>query len=324
MVERVAAPASLARPDDPARRRFMPERMSRLSGNWATTVALLAHLGALTFGLVGILIMLPNPELWNDDPRAVRVFNFSIEHAGPIHIILGAVTMALFGLATVGFRKTTIFFAISFSFSLTSELLGTGTGWPFGNYAYTDYLGWKVLGHVPYSIPLSWFYVGFACYLLARQIVDRLGLSHASFWTLAGGVWLLTVWDLVLDPAMAHESLRIQFWHWFQDGPYFGMPVKNFIGWSVTGLLYMGVSRLLWREGVEPREFGPAVPLVVYLTNMLFAMMLSASVDLWAPIGLALLLGVVPALLALRRVEPRPRRRAARPQLVWPASIQQG
>ena len=290
-----------------------------------TRIALAAHLGALVFGLIGILIMLPNPELWQDDPNAVRVFDFSIEHAGSIHIILGALTMFLFGIAAIGLAKTAVFFVVSCTLSLTSELLGTGTGWPFGNYAYTDYLGWKVLDHVPFSIPLSWFYVGFACYLVARQLVHRLGLSRQSLWTLAGAVWLLTVWDLVLDPAMAHESLPIKFWEWSETGPYFGMPIKNFIGWSLTGLIYMGISRLLWREELTPGGFKVGVPLVIYLANMVFAMALSASVDLWVPVLLAIVLGVAPALSILTGDGGPPRRRLpSTPQLVWPASISRG
>ena len=57
---------------------------------------------------------------------------------------------------------------------------------------------------------------------------------------------MLTAWDLVLDPAMADPGLKVQFWTWPESGPYFGMPVQNLIGWSLTGLLYMGLSRLLW------------------------------------------------------------------------------
>ena len=291
-------------------------------------LALAAHLGALVFGLVGILIMLPNPQLWADDPNAVEVFDFSIAHAGSIHILFGAATMFLLGATTIGLARTAIFFAVSVSFSLTSELLGTGTGWPFGNYAYTDYLGWKVLDHVPFSIPLSWFYVGFACYLVSRQLVASFSVDRQSLWTLAGAVWLLTVWDLVLDPAMAHESLPIKFWRWSESGPYFGMPVKNFIGWSITGLLYMGVSRLLWRTELTPRSYGVGVPLLIYVANMVFAMFLSASVDLWIPVLLAVALGVVPAMAALggddRRPRRMPRRMPEAPQMVWPASISRG
>ena len=130
------------------------------------TILFVAHLGALIFGLVGILIMLPHPELWQDDPSAVEVFTWSMEHAGATHIILGAATMFAFGIVAIGWRKTAIFAAVSYPLSLGSELIGTGTGWPFGNYEYTDFLGTKVLGRVPYTIPLSWFYMGFASFLL--------------------------------------------------------------------------------------------------------------------------------------------------------------
>ena len=260
-----------------------------------------AHIGALVFGLVGLLIMLPNPELWAGDPRAVRVFDWSMEYAGATHIIFGALAMFAFGVVTIGWRKTSIFAAVSYALSLASELIGTGTGWPFGNYVYTDFLGYKVLDHVPYTIPLSWFYMGFASYLLGAVLADRLVSQRHTLWSLMLGTWFLTVWDLVLDPAMAHESLRVQFWVWDETGPYFGMPVKNFIGWSVTGLLFMAISRALWREDVKPQAVPMLFPLAVYTANVLFAMVLSAGVDLWMPILLAAVLGLIPAAVAAYR-----------------------
>ncbi len=83
---------------------------------------------------------------------------------------------------------------------------------------------------------------------------------------------------------MAHESLRVQFWVWDQTGPYFGMPIKNFIGWSVTGLLFMAISRALWRRDIDPASLPMRVPLAVYAANVAFAMVLSAGVGLWVPI----------------------------------------
>ena len=52
--------------------------------------------------------------------------------------------------------------------SLASELLGTSTGFPFGHYTYLNGLGYKVAGLVPFTIPLSWFYLGLSSLLLAR------------------------------------------------------------------------------------------------------------------------------------------------------------
>jgi putative membrane protein len=179
-------------------------------------------------------------------------------------------------------------------------LIGTGTGWPFGNYEYTSFLGPKVLDQVPFTIPLSWFYLGFVAYLLGRNLAARIG-GRQTLWTVAIGVWLLTAWDLVLDPAMAHPSLSVQFWTWHETGPFFGMPIQNLVGWSVTGLAYMGISRLLWGSEIAPLT--PAMirfPFVVYAANLVFAMVLSLSAGLWAPVILALVAGMLPASLCLR------------------------
>jgi putative membrane protein len=118
------------------------------------------------------------------------------------------------------------------------------------------------------------------------------------------GTWFLTVWDLVLDPAMAHESLLIKFWVWDESGPYFGMPVKNFIGWSLTGLVFMGVSRLIWRSDVDTKSISMRMPFAIYGVNLLFAMVLSAGVGLWIPVMLSIVLGLIPAVMALMPQTP--------------------
>lgn len=86
------------------------------------------------------------------------------------------------------------------------------------------------------------------------------------------------------------------------------MPVQNFVGWSATGLLFMLLSRFLWREDADTRRVPGWFPLAVYAANTLFAMALSASVDLWVPILLAAVLGLAPASLAWRRRPAGPAR----------------
>lgn len=261
-----------------------------------------AHIAALAFGLGGLLIALPNPELWAGKRYAADVYDFGMQYGGALHIILGAAAMLAFGGRAIGWRRTLIFFVATIVLSLSSELIGTGTGWPFGNYEYTEGLGYKVLGRVPFTIPLSWFYVGFAAYLLANRLLQGRAGRWQGLGAVIGGAYLLTVWDLVLDPAMAHEDLYVQFWTWFEQGAYFGMPVKNFIGWTVTALIFMGISRLLWRGDPDAATYGAGVPYVVFIVNMIFASALSLSVDLWEPVVLGVVLGVIPATLAwLRR-----------------------
>lgn len=272
------------------------------------------HLAALVFGIAGLLVMLPHPELWSWNPYLIEVFNFGISYAGSLHIIFGAATMLLFGLLFIGTRKTLIFFIASTTISLSMELLGTSTGFPFGPYSYTSFLGIKILDHVPFSIPLSWFYMGFTSYILASVIVPKLlhfqqananihlTLSSRTsrketFWSLALGAYFLTVWDLALDPAMASNNLPLHFWIWHQPGPYFGMPISNLVGWSVTGLAFMGVSRLLWRTNLDPKRIIVWLPFWVYTANIGFAVALDLSARLWIPTLMAIFLGVIPASL---------------------------
>lgn len=254
-----------------------------------------AHLFALVFGLIGMLVMIPNPQIWVGSPAGVQVFTWGMQYAGALHILLGAAAMAAIGVACLGWRRTFVFLAISTTLSLSAELFGTATGWPFGGYSYTTGLGFKILDRVPYTIPLSWFYMGFASYLLAGAIVGSRGLVPRATWSVLLGAWFLTVWDLVLDPSMAHESLPIKFWEWHEGGAYFGMPVQNFLGWFATGTVFIGLSRLLWSQDVGPDDVPAWIPLGVYAANLLFAMVISASVGLWIPIVAAILLGLVPA-----------------------------
>lgn len=272
----------------------------------------LGHLAALIFGLAGLLIAVPNAALWSGQVVATRIFNFGMTYGGATHIIFGAATMFVFGLRFLGARRTLIFFGAAYLLSLTMEMLGTGTGWPFGAYSYTDFLGYKIGGQVPFTIPLSWFYLGFATYLLGTRISQARGWKPVGLWSVVLGGWLLTVWDLVLDPAMAHESLSVKFWMWHETGSYFGMPLHNFAGWTATGLLFMGLSRLLWRDDPAPTSFPTWLPLAIYIANLAFASALSLSVGLAIPVLLAAGLGLLPLLgLWERRASRSGARRAS-------------
>ncbi len=264
------------------------------------------HLAALAFGLGGLLIALPHPELWDANPNAIYVFNFGIAYAGSLHILFGAATMLLFGILCIGPRKTLIFFAAATTISLSMELIGTSTGFPFGAYSYTTFLGFKIAGHVPYSIPLSWFYMGFTSLILANMIINRVEQRHQTTWSLILGAYFLTVWDLALDPAMASQNLPIHFWIWHSTGPYFGMPIQNLVGWSVTGLIFMSVSRLFWRSSLDTRRISAWLPFGMYAANIGFAIALNINAGLWIPPVMAVVLGLVPAALVFRprRIPP--------------------
>ena len=126
-------------------------------------------------------------------------------------------------------NKTAAFYAFLavYLVSLISELMGTGLGIPFGPYSYTSLLGPKWFNLVPLLIPLSWFTMSWACWVIARQRAS--GVSAILL-----GTALLVAWDLLLDPAMSKVT---SYWIWGEAGSYYGMPWSNLFGWGVTGLV---------------------------------------------------------------------------------------
>jgi putative membrane protein len=279
---------------------------------------LAAHALAAVFGVAGIVVALGYPELWAHSAAATDVFSFGMRWGGFAQIALGALAVFGFGGVTVGWRGTAVFFAIAVLVSLGAELVGTSTGWPFGNYEYGDVLGPKVLGRVPVAIPLSWFALGFSSFALGTAIARRHAPAGRALPIVLGAA-LLTVWDLALDPAMAHESMPLRFWFWHERGAYLGMPVQNFVGWTATGATFMALARpWLGPDAGERLARRPGFPLAIYVVNVAFAAALDASVGLWAPIALAAGLGILPSVVLardraaatdLRRAAARPRER---------------
>jgi uncharacterized membrane protein len=118
-------------------------------------------------------------------------------------------------------------FAAVYFVSLVGELLGTTYGIPFGEYSYIALLGVKWFDRVPLLIPLSWFTICWACWVIARQ--RSAGLSAILF-----GTALLVAWNLLLDPAMSKVT---SYWILGERDSYYGMPWMNLVGWCVTGLV---------------------------------------------------------------------------------------
>jgi uncharacterized membrane protein len=264
---------------------------------------LYGHLVAMAFGLAGLLWVVPHAEILNYIPAGQTLFRWSMAGGGVGYIVLGTIAVGLYGYRTLGLTALITFAAAAIGISLSSELLGTSTGFPFGHYSYLNGLGYKVAGLVPFTIPLSWFYLGLSSLLLARGgLCSVPGTGRfpglRSVGAISVGAALLTSWDFVLDPAMSQTALP--FWYWHQPGAFFGMPYQNFAGWFGTGVVFMTVASFVWnRLNVVPLITGRemTVPLVVYIANFTFAMVMSLGAGFYIPIGLGLVTGVTPAVL---------------------------
>lgn len=273
---------------------------------------LLLHVAITVFGVVGIVVMIPNPQIWSGSSFLVWLFPLSVQWGGNLQIFTGALALLAYGMAVFGLRPVLVFLAASMAISLTLELTGTVFGWPFGAYSYTDMFGPKILDEVPPAIPVSWFFMGLTSFVLARLIVRRWSGRDAMVPAVVLGALLLTAWDLVLDPAMAHESLSLKYWVWEQTGPYMGVPLVNFLGWILTGVLFMGLAAIVDRRLLSTPIESPALPLAMYSANMLFAIGICVGQALWLPVvlGLALLGGTILAVTGPALASPQLRGKA--------------
>jgi putative membrane protein len=202
--------------------------------------------------LLGYGIFTSRPDLLIQvDPQA-RFFTWAFHGFAVGNMLFGG--LAVVADAILRNRIPALFaFIAVYVASLASELLGTGLGVPFGPYSYTSLLGPKWFDLVPLLIPLSWFTVSWACWVIARQRASCVA-------AILLGTSLLVAWDLLLDPAMSRVT---SYWVWGEAGSYYGMPWSNLFGWGMTGLV---LFLILNRVAPEPRST-LRFALWVYLVN---------------------------------------------------------
>ncbi|MCA2667985.1 MAG: carotenoid biosynthesis protein [Microcystis sp. M114S2] len=266
---------------------------------------LIGHIVSMAFGLAGLLLVLPHPEFVANLPDFGKTaFAWSMAGGGVVYMVLGMAAVAVYAYRTLGVWHWLGFMVPAISLSLCSELLGTSTGFPFGHYRYLSGLGYKIAGLVPFTIPLSWFYLGFSAYIIARVGLSTLAIPQwlQNLGSIAIGAVLLTSWDFVLDPAMSQTT--IPFWIWEQPGAFFGMPYENFAGWFGTGCVFMTVATLIWQvQPVKLPSQDLTLPFVMYLGNFGFATVMSIGAGIYPPIFLGLLTGILPLILLYNRAK---------------------
>ncbi len=274
----------------------------------AERVCLISHILAKVFGLIGIMLVIPNAKMiLNFGDVGQTAMQLSMANGGVVDIIFGIIAVSIYACRVLGWKTWLGFLVPSVLVSVGSELLGTSTGFPFGDYSYLSGLGYKIGGLVPFTIPLSWFYVGLSAYLIARsglKVAEKPSLiRHIA--AIAIGALLFTSWDFALEPAMSQTAFP--FWYWETPGDFFGTPYRNYAGWFGTSALFMSVAALIWRNNpIKLWRDQLVLPLIVYLSNFVFAAGLSLGDGFIVPVSLGLVLGVVPALVLWLKSSNKP------------------
>ena len=260
---------------------------------------LVAHVALILFSTAALTTFLagPPPAWLQEEPNATAM-RIGWAFSGPTYVVLGALAALLHAAGRVGWRRAMLIFLVGSLIALTSEMVGTATGYPFGAYEYTPLLGYRIGGRVPFPIPISWFYMIYASLAICGRVLAARDDARAKWiWAAVAGA-VLTAWDVAMDPAM----VRTSHWVWHTRGFFYGMPLTNWIGWYVTGVV---IARVML-EFVPPRMFAARVspsrlPLVLYAINGIMPIALCVRHGLvWAAV-LGTIAMAVPLGLAWRR-----------------------
>ncbi|WP_424186932.1 carotenoid biosynthesis protein [Actinokineospora sp. G85] len=157
-----------------------------------------------------------------------------------------------------GARGVLALLAVAGGGGLAVEVLGSHTGFPFGDYSYAGDLGWSVAG-VPLVVPLAWVMMAWPALLVGRA----LGGGRRWLVAVVGG-WALASWDVFLDPQMVDAG----HWSWVHPTPALpgveGVPLTNFAGWLLVAVTMVTLlHRLVPADAGTDLRAGPAP--VMYL-----------------------------------------------------------
>ena len=169
-------------------------------------------------------------------------------------ILLSVVLMLLYH--SKWSRKFIISSSIIFIAGWLIEFVGTRTGFPFGNYEYSDLLS-PLLAGVPLILGLNWFFLVYSSFIISSFIP-----AGNTVRSLAGAL-LMTAYDLLLEPFAMHTGM------WIWEGN--NVPVSNYISWFVLSFLFL---RLMFINPPE-RENKLGIYIFVYQTAFFAALVLT-------------------------------------------------
>ena len=190
--------------------------------------------------------------------RILEVFSGSIPHLWivALDVLSAAAFAALDGSRHYRWRTMLVFAAICMVVGNAVENLGVATGFPFGHYRFLELMGPKIL-YVPVLLGLAYIGMAYVSWMLACLILKS-PASPSNARTLIAipllASLIMTTWDLAQDPVW---STMLHGWIWYDGGPWFGVPVSNYIGWYANVfIIYLFFALYLRRRGPAATRSG--------------------------------------------------------------------
>ncbi|TFF91995.1 carotenoid biosynthesis protein, partial [Candidatus Thorarchaeota archaeon] len=172
----------------------------------------------------------------------------SVTWVSALFIVILALPSFYYVLRWSGIKRGLVILGFFAVFPIIIEAIGISTGLPYGPFYYTDQMGFKILGLVPWSVAFAFAPLTLGSVTLANRFTSdaRLAIPLSAL--------LLVAVDLVLDPA----AVVLSIWVWVNPGPYYGIPISNYTGWFITALVASVIMHLLTTRNVSTTADVPA------------------------------------------------------------------
>ncbi len=174
----------------------------------------------------------------------------------PFNLVASLVMLLLFH---TDFRPSFwVYCAIAFTVGFLVEVAGVHTGAIFGQYAYGEVLGLKIM-EVPLVIGANWLMLSYLC----GSVTDRLPVFLIIKVLIAAG--LMTLLDFVIEPV----AMQLDFWQW-QGG---SIPLQNYLAWyGVSAVLFFMYFKMPFQKKNVLAPLLLALQFLFFGLNSLFHM----------------------------------------------------
>lgn len=212
----------------------------------------------------------------------------------------------------LGVRRALLFAVAGYLIAWLAEYSSIHTGVPFGAYYYIETTAGDELWvkGVPFMDSMSFVFLSYAAYSVALMaisptirsrgiyVLETRRIRYSPGVRLLGALFFVYL-DIIIDPVslQGHKWFLGQIYGYPYHGAYFGVPVWNFVGWFVVGLILIyalqSIDRLLHRIGVDEAPgrtrslryaLGPLLYAGIVIFNLSVAFAIGEYNVLWAGI----------------------------------------
>jgi uncharacterized membrane protein len=186
------------------------------------------------------------------------------------------VLLTLHACRTLTIKRGLSFIILGALVGFIAEAISLHDGTLFGaSYTYPHSLS---LAGVPVAVVVYWAIFIYTGYWVVTAYNYWLGKTKpnkraGSFFALgrlilADGL-AVTAIDLLMDPVQSKAGA----WHWTDGGPYFGVPVGNFVGWFCVTIIVTSIFRTYeYFSSNESQDFSESIILIPILGYLLIGL----------------------------------------------------